>query len=73
MEWLVATDIIFDKSIGGKRSKIKWLFNSNMNYLGYFKQGHIQTWFVLLEWYGHLYFMEKLHKIVYKYLEIKLF
>ena len=30
LEWLVAMHIIFDKNTGGKTSKIKWLFASNL-------------------------------------------
>ena len=30
LEWLVAMHIIFDKNKGGKTSKIKWIFASNL-------------------------------------------
>ena len=30
LEWLVVMHIIFDKNTGGKTSKIKWLFASNL-------------------------------------------
>ena len=30
LEWLVSMHIIFDKNTGGKTSKIKWLFASNL-------------------------------------------
>ena len=30
LEWLVAMHISFDKNTGGKRSKVKWLFTSNL-------------------------------------------
>ena len=31
LEWLVATHEIFDANTGGERSKIKWLFESNLS------------------------------------------
>ena len=37
LEWLMATDIIFNKNAGGKTSKLKYLFESNLSYFGYFK------------------------------------
>ena len=30
LEWPVAMHIIFDRNVGGKTSKIKWLFKSNL-------------------------------------------
>ena len=30
LEWLVATHVIFDRITGGKTSKIKWIFESNL-------------------------------------------
>ena len=37
LKWLFAMHIIFDRNTGRKRSKIRWLFESNLRYPSYFK------------------------------------